>query len=268
MTDPATEMYRTRADALSVEAGSGPELLCAHGTLMDRTMFAPQIEAFSDEYRVASYDLRARTERYGTAYDLDELVEDCLAVIDGLDMDRPVLAGMSMGGFMALRLAIEYPDRISGLVLVDSISEPHPDEEIALYGGMIDDVRDAESVPRELAETVTQFLFGGTTLEERPDLVSTWVDRWITYPGESVYNEVSSWLHRDDVTEELESVDVPALAVHGEEDASLSPEQAQSMVDALDARLELIPEAGHSSNLENPRAVNEAIGSFLESVYD
>ncbi|MFT4946072.1 MAG: pimeloyl-ACP methyl ester carboxylesterase [Natronomonas sp.] len=83
-------------------------------------MLDPRIEALSDEYRVAAYNLRARTER---AYDLYDLVEDCRATIDGPGMDKPVVAGVSMGGFVAIRLAIEYPDDISGIVLVASLRD-------------------------------------------------------------------------------------------------------------------------------------------------
>lgn len=267
MTDPATEMYRRRADTQASVEGSGPALLCAHGTLMDRTMFQPQLEALAPEYQVAAYDLRARTEHCLTPYDLDDLVEDCRAVIEGLDLDEPVLAGMSMGGFMALRYALEYPETISGLVLIDSMAEPHPDDDVALYSEMIESVRDQPAPPQPLAETVTHFLFGETTREERPDLVDTWVERWRTYPGEAVYHEVQSWLEREDVSEKVQTVDLPALVVHGEEDPSIEPEYGESMADALDGRLELIPEAGHSSNLERPEPVNAAIADFLESVY-
>jgi pimeloyl-ACP methyl ester carboxylesterase len=265
--EPATAMYRERADTLTSEAGEGPELLCAHGTLMDRTMFDPQIQDLSDEYRVAAYNLRARTERAFDPYDLSDLVEDCRAVIDGLDMDEPVLAGMSMGGFMGLRFAIEYPDEISGLVLVDSTSKPHSEEDIELYRGMIEQGREDDGMEQSMAETVTHFLFGETTREQNSELVETWVDRWRTYPGEAVYQEVYSWLERDDVTDDLRDLDVPTLVVHGEEDASIDYERAEPTVDALDAETAVIPEAGHSSNLEQPAPVNDAIREFLGDVY-
>jgi len=267
MPDPPTVMYRERADALSTEDGSGPPLLCAHGTLMDRTMFRPQLDALSDEYRVAAYDLRARTERGYEPYDLWDVVEDCRAVMDGLAMDQPVLAGMSMGGFMALRLAMEYPEEISGIVLIDSTSKPHPDDDIELYRGMIEQIRDDDLLPRSMAETVTHFLFGETTREQRPELVERWIERWRSYPGEAVFQEVSSWLERPDVTEAVAEIDVPALVVHGEEDESIDVSRVEPTVEALDAEFELIPEAGHSSNLENPTAVNEAIREFLRDVY-
>ena len=267
MSDPATEMYRLRADALSTDVGSGPELLCAHGSLMDRTMYDPQIDALSGDYRVAAYDLRARTERFEGPYDLWDLVEDCRAVIAGLEMDQPVLAGMSMGGFVAMRFALEYPDAISGLVLIDSMAEPHDPDDVAVYREMVEENRSEEATPQPLAEAVTQFLFGETTREENPELVSKWVDRWTTYSGEALYHEIGSWLDREDVTDQLRDVDIPALVIHGEEDPSIDPEHGRHTAEALDADLAMIPEAGHTSNLERPAPVNEAIQEFLERVY-
>jgi pimeloyl-ACP methyl ester carboxylesterase len=133
---------------------------------------------------------------------------------------------------------------------------------------MIDSVRDAGEVPKDMAHTITDFLFGATTTQERADLVDHWVQRWQTYPAEAIYQEVSSWLHRSDVTDQLGDIDVPVLAIHGEEDASLEMEKAEDMVEHLsDARLEPIPKAGHSSNLENPEVANAAIREFLAEVY-
>jgi len=168
--DLARQAYRNRSDIYREEGDpDAPTVVFAHGTLMDRTMFDPQIEGLSDEYRVAAYNLRARTERAYDPYDLDDLVEDCRATIDSLGMDKPVVAGMSMGGFMAIRLAIAYPEEISGIVLIDSTSLPHPEDDIELYQGMIDQGRDDDHMAETMAETVTHFLFGETTREEIDD---------------------------------------------------------------------------------------------------
>ncbi len=265
--DRAVARYRTRADTVTTDRGDGPPLVLAHGTLMDRTMFDPQLEALSEEYRVVAYDLRARTDRWRGQYDLHDLADDCAALLDALGIDACVLGGMSMGGFMALRFAERYPDRVDGLVLIDTTAGPHGEAEIERYREMIETTRAAGEVPEQLAGVVTHILFGETTIEERPDLVDAWVDRWLTYPGDAVYREVDSWLERPDFTDELDAIDVPALVVHGEEDIALEPERSESILDGLDARRELIPEAGHSSNLENPGPVNDAIREFLASVY-
>jgi len=266
--DRATEMYRHRPETLSAERGDGPPVVFSHGTLMDWTMFEPQLDALSGRYRTLAYNHRARTEHCFRPYDLDDLVNDCRAFLDGKGIDSCVLTGMSMGGFMALRFALAHPERLDGLVLIDSMAQPHPENDQEQYGEMIDVARDAGEIPGHLIDAVASLLFGRTSIEERTDLVERWEDRWATYPGEAVYHETKSWLHRPGVEDRLGEIDVPVLILHGEEDISLEPEMAEPMVDRLpDARMEIVPEAGHSSNLENPAAASEAIRSFLERVY-
>lgn len=266
--DRGTAAYRKRAATFADETGSGPPVVFAHGTLMDRTMFAPQLSALSDAYRCIAYDLRARTDRCVDDYDLWNLADDCVALLDGLDVDSCVLAGMSMGGFTALRVAHRYPERVDGLVLIDSQVTPHDEADRERYGEMIEHTREAGEVPANLADVVSHLLFGQTTVEENPDLVSSWVDRWLTYPGEAVYRETSSWLHRPDFSDEAAAIDVPTLVLHGEEDASIDVSEAERTVEVMpDARLETIPAAGHSSNLENPEAASAALREFLDEVH-
>lgn len=268
MTQLATEMYRHRADALATDVGEGPVLLCAHGTLMDRTMFRPQQDALGDDYRVVAYDLRARTEHWAGPYDLDDLADDCEALVDGLGLDRVVLCGMSMGGFMGLRFALRNPDRLAGLVLVDSMPEPHTQAEREQYGGFIDELPESEPIPEWLAETSAPLLFGPTTMDENEALVERWLDRWLTYHPQAVYHEVSSWLDRPGVLDRLDDLSVPTLVVHGEEDQSIDPERAEPVAEAApDGRMVTVPGAGHSSNLERPGPVNDALRSFLAHVF-
>lgn len=264
----ATERYRRRPETVTTGRGSGAPIVLAHGTLMDRSMFAPQVAALSDEYRVVAYDLRARTDQFYEPYDLYDLADDAVALLDGLAIDTCVLGGMSMGGFMALRFATEYPDRLDGLVLIDSMAEAHTADEQEQYGMIAEQVREAGVPPESALEIGRNLLFGETTNQENQQLVQEWSDRWETYPGEAFYREMHSWLDRPDFTDELASIDIPVLIVHGEEDIALEPDRAERMLDHLpDARMELIPDAGHSSNLENPSAVNRAVREFLDDIY-
>jgi pimeloyl-ACP methyl ester carboxylesterase len=266
--DRGTAMYRNRTDALVDDRGTGPPLVLSHGTLMDRTMFRPQLDALADDYRVVAYDSRARTDNWQGPYDLEDLTDDCLAVLDALDVDSCVLGGMSMGGFMALRFALAHPERVDGLVLVDTMADPHPEADRERYVDMVDRTKASGDVPPDLATVVAHLLFGSTTNEARSDLVESWQSRWLTYPGEAVHDEVHSWLDRPGVGDRLAEIDVPALVVHGEEDLSIDPESGEAMADAIpDGQFVSVPEAGHSSNLEQPAVVNDAIRDFLEDVY-
>lgn len=266
--DRATQMYRHRADAIATDRGDGPPVVFSHGTLMDRTMFAPQVSALTDAYRVVAYDNRARTEHWMGPYDLGDLVEDAGALMDGNDIEQCVLGGMSMGGFMALRFALEHPDRLRGLILIDSMAQAHTDEEREEYRGMLDMVEAAGQVPEDIAEAAAGLLFGATTHKKHPDLVDAWVNRWMTYPPEAVVHELESWLERPSLSDRLDEINVPVLVVHGEEDAALEIERAEPMIEGLtDARMARVPNAGHSSNLEQPELVNEAIEEFFVDVY-
>lgn len=268
--DAASAMYRERADTLIDERGrgTGPTIVFSHGTLMDRTMFDPQLDALADDYRTVAYDHRARTEHCHDPYDLDDLVGDCRTLLGAKGIDSCVLAGMSMGGFMALRFALAYPNILDGIVLIDSMASPHSQAEQDEYEGMIDQTRAAGEVPDDLAELVSHLLFGETSIAERGDLVDHWIDRWRTYPGEAIYHETKSWLHRPGVVDRLEEIEVPVLVLHGAEDASLDPEKGRETAEGLpDGRFELVPEAGHSSNLENPAPTNATLQAFLEEVY-
>lgn len=132
---------------------------------------------------------------------------------------------------------------------------------------MLDQPRAEGRIDPDLAEIVSHMLFGETTITERPDLVERWIDRWLTYPGAAIDREVRFWLHRPGVADRLDEIDVPALVVHGEEDAAIDIEQGEALAGGLpDATSEAIPAAGHSSSLEEPDVATAAFREFLDSV--
>ncbi|MDZ7688810.1 MAG: alpha/beta hydrolase [Halobacteriales archaeon] len=266
----ARRAYRNRTDIYREEGDDdAPTVVFAHGTLMDRTMFDSQIEAVADAgYHAVAYNLRARTEYYEPAYDLYDVVGDCDALLDNIGVDSCVLVGMSLGGFMGLRFALEHQDRLDGLVLVDSMAGTHEDAQIQTYDAMVSQIEDSDEVPEGLARTSADILFGDTTRDQNPELVESWVERWLSYPPMSVVNEVRSWLHRDDITDRMDEIEVPVLALHGEEDTSIPVERGRETVEQMpDGRLEVVPEAGHSSNDENRGFTNEKLLGFLDEVY-
>src|SRR5438270_7911501 len=104
--------------------GSGPPVVLAHGFLMDREMFAPQVEALSPEFRVITWDERGfgETEFDGQPFTYWDSAKDCLGLLDHCKLDRAVIGGMSQGGFLSLRAALLAPDCVRALVLIDTQS--------------------------------------------------------------------------------------------------------------------------------------------------
>ncbi|MEX2210610.1 MAG: alpha/beta hydrolase [Gaiellaceae bacterium] len=255
-------------DRSVVDRGEGPAVVFTHGTLMDHTMFAPQIEALEDRYRTIAYNHRARTHRWAETYDLGDLADDCRRVLDAREIDKCVLGGMSMGGFMAFEFARRWPERLHGLILIDTKAAPYDAEQ--QENVMRDYVRaDVDGpLPHDLAAIAVAQCFGATTIERNPELVAHWIARWRKLPARGVYNEVRSWLGKADNRPELANIDVPALILHGDED-SIFPVSIAGEIEAgiAHARLVLIPRAGHTANLEQPELSNEAIRDFLASVF-
>ena len=248
-----------------VEKGSGPAVVFSHGTLMDAAMFEPQLDHLAARgYRAIAYNSRVLTGE-PAPHTLGDLVEDCRALMDDLGIEKCVLAGMSVGGFMALEFALAHPERLQGLVLIAATSKDYTAEERAAYRGQFDKLDVDGTVPRPLAEWVAPYCFGETTLARNRALVDHWIDRWATtVPARAVLFQGRSWLDKEDITARLAAVRTPALVVHGEEDVPLPIERAEAMADALpDATFLRVPEAGHSVNLEAPRLVNAAMARFL-----
>jgi len=101
--------------------GAGPVVVLSHGFLMNQSMFDAQVAALAPEYRVITWDERGHG---GTAapgpFSYWDSARDALALLDHLGIERAVLGGMSQGGFLSLRAALLAPERVSGLILIDS----------------------------------------------------------------------------------------------------------------------------------------------------
>ncbi len=248
-----------------IEKGAGPAVLLSHGTLMDATMFAPQLDHLAERgYRAIACNSPVLTGA-PAAHTLGDLVEDCRALLDDLGIEKCVLAGMSVGGFMALEFALAYPERLSGLILIAATSKDYSAEEREAYHRQFDKLDVDGMVPRDFAEWVAPFCFGETTLADNKPLMDHWVERWsTTVPARAVLYQGRSWLDKDDITARLAAMELPVLVVHGEEDVPLPIDRAAAMADALpNATFARVAHAGHSVNLEQPEAVNAAIARFL-----
>ena len=248
-----------------VEKGSGPAVVFSHGTLMDAAMFDPQLDHLAERgYRAIAYNSRVLTGR-PAPHTLGDLVEDCRTHMDRLGIGKCVVAGMSVGGFMALEFALAYPERLHGLIVIAGTSLDYTAEEREAYHGQFDRLDVDGMVPRDFAEWVAPYCFGETTLADNKALADHWIDRWATtVPARAVLFQGRSWLDKANITARLADIDLPVLVVHGEEDVPLPIERAQVMADALpDATFVPVPGAGHSVNLEKPDIVNAAITGFL-----
>src|SRR5215471_13517416 len=120
--------------------GLGLPVVLGHGLLMDREMFAPQVAALRDRYRVVTWDERGHglTEATPDDFSYWDSVEDLRGLLDHLGIGRAVIGGMSQGGFVSLRFALRYPERVIGLILLNTQAGPEDPDAQAQYEVMLD----------------------------------------------------------------------------------------------------------------------------------
>lgn len=243
--------------------GDGPPVILAHGFLMDRQMFEPQVAALAATHRVITWDARGfgDTAYDGAPFTYWDSAEDCLGLLDHLGIDRAVVGGMSQGGFVALRVALLAPDQVRGLILLDTQAGTEDPAVIPLYQGMIDEWV-ATGPSDELAAVVAGIILGEPTID------AAYTAKWQSRPKEGLAQPGATLLTRDTVEDRLGEIAAPALVVHGSADAAIAMDSAEALAAGLPgcAGVTVIDAGTHSANLTHPAEVNAAIQQFLATL--
>ncbi|MGD9252704.1 MAG: alpha/beta fold hydrolase [Holophagae bacterium] len=249
------------------ETGSGPAVVLGHSFLCSGEMWANQVGPLAERYRVINIDQRGhgRSSPCATPFSLYDMVDDVAAVLDSLEIDRAVWAGLSIGGMVAMRAALVIPDRVRALIIVDSHAGSETTFKKLKYGAM--NLGATVLGLRPFVPAVLPLMFGATTMKEQPELVRHWGDRFGDLHRPSVSATLQALVRRDSVAGKLAQITVSSLVLAGEEDRSLPPALSKEIADGLvDAELLTIAEAGHLSALERPVEVTAAMLSFLDGL--
>lgn len=249
------------------ETGEGPEtLVFSHGLLMSGAMFDDQVAAFSDRYRCITFDHRGqgKSEVTSDGYDMDSLSEDAALLIRKLDCAPCHFAGLSMGGFVGMRLAVRYPQLLKSLTLMDTTADPEPEENRGPY-------RRLAFVGRWLgfrlvAKPVMKIMFGRSFLDdpERKILRERCRERLIALDRVGTHRAAHGVINREGFYQQLGQINSATLILVGDEDVATPVSKSERMHSAIkNSELVVIPGAGHSASIEEPQAVNEALERFF-----
>ncbi len=252
------------------DTGKGQEtLVLAHGFLMDAEMFRHQIRYFQNRYRIVAFDWRGQGKSEVTAggYEMDELYEDALALLKTLDMKNPHWVGVSMGGFIGMRLAARNPGLLRSVTLAETSDEAETFIKKMRWGLLAYIFRYFGAGP--ITGGIQKALFGKHSLEN-PDfkpVLDEYAAKWKKLDRLATYRIAWAIFNRLPVTKELSSIRIPAMVVVGEQDIARPLDEARRLAGRIpQAQLQIIPQAGHSSPIEQPEAFNRALEGFLERV--
>lgn len=251
------------------EEGSGDKVLVfGHSMLFNLRMFDQQVAHLKNEYRCIRFDFRGHGKSESTinGYDLDNLTEDAAELIKSLNCSPCHFIGFSMGGMVAMRIALKYPDLIQSLVLIDTSSEPQPKE---LKNTLMLFVAKNFGL-KPISGQVLSMFFGKKFLEdpERKEERKIWKNHFENNNRKGLVKAVNGVLSRTGITEKLEMIKQPTTIMVGDKDQLTEVSISKILHSHINnSSMEIIPDAGHMSPVEEPDMVNSLISSHLEDYY-
>ena len=264
-------MQTTRGRFEVVDRGEGTPLVLVHGFPFAAESWSGEADALSTKMRVIAPSMRgfgATPPSELGELSMDTMADDVAAILDGLGVtERVVVGGLSMGGYVAMAFARRHPRRLRALILADTRAEPDSVEARANRDRGIARVEGGE-----LEGWVTDLLpvlLAPETRAARSELVGRVRAMAMRAAPSSVSAMLRALRDRPDARPELASISVPALMIVGAEDALTPVTASRAMVEAMPAgraSLEILPRAGHLSNLEAPAAFQAAVAAFVARV--
>lgn len=238
-----------------------------HGFPFDHEMWRPQLDAVSKTHRAIAYDLRGHGMSFvgDGQFTIEGHVNDLLGLLDSLNISRCVVAGLSMGGYIALRALERNPERFSAAVLCDTRSEADGNEGKLKRFSAVANVKKNGSI--EFAKGFVQVAFAPQSFATRAEAIQRITKTIEHTPPLSIAGTQLALASRTDTTGSLANIAVPTLILVGENDTITPPTASQAMHEKIPgSKLHIIPNAGHVSNLENPEEFNRHLLVFLKQV--
>ncbi len=244
--------------------GDGPVVLFSHGFMMNHTMFDAQLEALAPDYRCVAWDERGFGGTRATGpFTYWDSANDALALLDHLGIKQAVLAGMSQGGFLSMRAALTAPERVSGLIFIDSAADLDDPETLEGNQKMVHVFANGDDETRSFVfDIVGNMILGDEHLE------AEWKPIWAQLDIDQIELAGATLLGRDDLVDRLGEISCPTLVIHGTEDAAISLDRGYLLANGVRDSRGVVEVAGaaHAPNMTHPDEVNVAIREFLQSL--
>jgi 3-oxoadipate enol-lactonase len=251
------------------EAGNGVPLLFIHGWPHNRTLWAGQISGLPTLARCIAPDLRGfGGTTVSEPYSIDQYADDLVQLLDARGVERAVVCGLSMGGYVALAMLRRHRHRLRALILTSTRATADTPEAREKRMRLIEFI-EAHGVDA-LASRQLRAMVGATTFEHRPAVREALRELMAAAPPAGVIGGLRAMAQRADATDLLATIDFPALVVGAPEDSFTPPDELRGMAARIPrCRFELLAGGGHVCAYERPGAFNHVVGEFLSELrYD
>ena len=244
-----------------------PVIIFIHGFPFNKSMWNRQVDALKDNYRVITYDIRGHgnSDPGIDDFSINLFVIDLLRLMEKLKIEKSILCGLSLGGYIALNAVLKYPFRFDGLILNDTqcIADTPEIKENRCTAIM----RIKEKGVEQYADEIIKKLFASESFINKRNIIAEVKEMIINTPKLTLSNTLHALAERKETCTRLPEIKIPVLIMVGKEDKITPIAAAQQMHEIIkDSRLQIIPHAGHVINVENPTAFNFQLVNFLDLV--
>lgn len=239
-------------------------IIFIHGFPYDHTMWKAQVDELSEKYFCVTYDIRGLGDSPAGdgQYTMESFVDDLESILQQLKLDKPVLCGLSMGGYISFRALERMEEKFSAIVLCDTRSEADNNEGKLKRAAAIKRINTEGLAP--FAKDFITNCFGDDYKQNHKEDFEKLIAKSSSFNPVGVKGSLLAMLGRNDTTEYLNKINIPALVICGENDALTPPAVMKPLAEKIiGAEFVIIKNSGHMSPIEKPKEVNEAIKNFL-----
>jgi 3-oxoadipate enol-lactonase len=249
------------------DVGSGAPVLLIHGFPFNRSLWNDQVTELSKSHRIIIPDLRGFGESDSSpgTVTMTRMAHDVAALMDALNIPQAIIGGLSMGGYVVLAFYKEFPSRVRGLILADT--RPQGDTEEGKQGRAQQAARALSEGMAPIADSMLPKLLTPETVAKHPEVVKRVRDMMMKTKPEGAAAALLGMAAREDQTELLSKINVPALILVGKHDAITPVADSEQMhAKIAGSKLVIIEGAGHVSNIEQAETFNRAVKEFLSGL--
>ncbi len=241
-----------------------PVIIFIHGFPFNKSMWNPQMDALKENYRVIAYDIRGHGDSDAGIenFSMDLFANDLLFFIDALNIDKPILCGLSMGGYIALNAIGKFPEHFSALILSDTQCIADTPDIKGKRMKAIEAIH-KDGVEKYADESIKN-LFASESFTSKQKEIAEIKSMIVNTSAQSLSYTLFALSERKGTCSKLQDIAVPVLIIVGKEDKITPPAAAKLMQEKIQGALLVeLKHAGHVSNLENPDEFNAAVMRFV-----